>query len=305
VNDKENYDKKLEEIKAIQEDQVKKPNNIPVDVYIQEAKNLYQWCQDDKETLTDLGLNWEFVTDLPACAGALAEAESRWNKQGFAGKESAKKWQKESPIAYDLRDEIMQCFRFAFRKNDKLLRKVAYIAERKGHAHMIQGLNDLAVLGKANPMLLKKINFDMTLLDRAAETSKRMAPLLAETNTERNEGSDSKNIRDRAYTHLKEAVDEIYEHGQFAFRQDDERRRGYRSNYMHERRKRYEGKAPIKEREPSASPVPIPGKKDEKNTNEVSNQSERSWPSTRTRWFFQSEKQLFGKFYISTPNDTC
>jgi hypothetical protein len=275
VNTKEDYDKKLEEIKAIEEDQVKVPNNIPVNVYIQEAKNLYQWCQDDKETLTALGLNWEFVTDLPARSGALAEAESRWNKQRFAGKEWAKKWQKESPIAYELKNEILDCFRFAFRKNPDLLRKVAYITEGEGHAYMIQGLNDLAVLGKANPLLLKKINFDMTLLDRADVTSYRMRKLLAKTTTEREEESDGKKIRDRAYTHLKEAVDEIYEHGQFAFRQDDERRRGYRSNYMHERRKRYEGKAPIKEREPSVSTVPNPGKKEELIPNEVGAGPER------------------------------
>ena len=93
MNNTEDYDKKLEEIKAIREDQIKTPNNIPVDVYIQEANNLYQWCLDDKETLTDLGLNWEFVTDLPARASALKEAESRWNKQRFARKDSAKKWQ--------------------------------------------------------------------------------------------------------------------------------------------------------------------------------------------------------------------
>jgi hypothetical protein len=283
VNDKENYDKKLEEIKAIEEDQVKKPNNIPVNVYIQEAKNLYQWCLDDKETLTASGLNWEFVTDLPARAGALAEAESRWNKQRFAGKEWAEKWQKESPIAYKLRDEMLECFRFAFRKDADLLRKVAYISERKGQAGMIQGLTDLAVLGKDNPMLLKKISFDMTLLDRAADTSDRMAPLLAETTTERERESDGKKIRDRAYTHLKEAVDEIYEHGQFAFRQDDERRRGYRSNYMYERRKRYQGKAPIQEHEPSVSPVPNPGKKEELTPNEGGHRPERRGASTRTK----------------------
>ena len=137
MNDKENYNKKIEEIKAIEEDQIKAPNNIPVDVYIQEANNLYQWCLDDKETLTALGLNWELVTDLPARAGALKEAESRWNKQRYAGKEWAKKWQKESLIAYDLRDEISQWFRFAYRKHDDLLRRLAHFLEGKGHADMI------------------------------------------------------------------------------------------------------------------------------------------------------------------------
>ena len=275
MNTKEDYEKKLEEIKAIEEDQVKTPNNIPVDVYIQEANNLYQWCRNDKETLTALGLNWELVTDLPARVGALMEAESRWNEQRFSGKEAAKKWQKESPIAYDLRDDILQCFRYAFRKDDELLRKIARFPGSKAHADMIQELINLAIIGKDNPLLLKKINFDMTLLDRAYETSHRMRKLLAAANCEREEENDGKNIRDRAYTHLKEAVDRIYECGQFAFRKDDERRRGYRSNYMYKRRKRYEGKAPIEDSEPSKSPVPNPVNKVELIPNEVGRQPER------------------------------
>jgi hypothetical protein len=275
VNTKEDYEKKLEEIKAIEEDQVKIPNNIPVDVYMQEANNLYQWCRNDKETLTVLGLNWELVTDLPERVGALMEAESRWNEQRFSGKEAAKKWQKESPIAYALRDDILQCFRYAFRKDDELLRKIARFPEGKAHSDMIQELNDLAVIGRDNPLLLKKINFDMTLLDRAAETSPRMRKLLAAANCEREEENDGKKIRDRAYTHLKEAVDRIYECGQFAFRKDDERRRGYRSNYMYKRRKRYEGKAPIEDSEPSKFPVPNPVNKVELIPNEVGRQPER------------------------------
>jgi hypothetical protein len=186
------------------------------------------------------------------------EAESRWNEQRFSGKEAAKKWQEESPIAYDLRDDLLQCFRYAFRKDDGLLRKIARFPEGKAHTNMIQELTDLAVIGEDNPLLLKKINFDMTLLDRADKTSKRMRRLLAKANCEREKENDGKNIRDRAYTYLKEAVDAIYECGQFAFRKDEERRRGYRSNYMYKRRKRYEGKAPIEEGEPSESPVPNP-----------------------------------------------
>jgi hypothetical protein len=183
---------------------------------------------------------------------------------------------------------------------------------------MIQELNNLAVIGKDNPLLLKKINFDMTLLDRAAETSTRMRGLLAAANCEREMTNDGKKIRDQAYTHLKEAVDEIYECGQFAFRKDEERRRGYRSNYMYKRRKRYEGKAPIEDSEPSKSPVTIPGNKVELIPNEVCHQPERSESSTRTKMtrnpnevgrqsersgIFGQKSQLFGKFYSSTPHD--
>jgi hypothetical protein len=59
-----------------------------------------------------------------------------------------------------------------------------------------------------------------------------MATLLAAATGDRIEASESKKIRDQVYTHLKEAVDEIYDYGQYVFRDDDERLRGYRSNYL-------------------------------------------------------------------------
>ncbi|MGD2086544.1 MAG: hypothetical protein PVH61_10205 [Candidatus Aminicenantes bacterium] len=46
------------------------------------------------------------------------------------------------------------------------------------------------------------------------------------------EYSKAKKIRDQAYTHLKEAVDEIRLFGQYVFRQNKDRFIGYRSNYI-------------------------------------------------------------------------
>jgi len=51
---------------------------------------------------------------------------------------------------------------------------------------------------------------------------------------------------------------------------------------MYKRRKRYEGKAPIEDSQPSKSPVTIPGKKVELIPNEVGQEPERSGSSTRT-----------------------
>ena len=62
-----------------------------------------------------------------------------------------------------------------------------------------------------------------------------MAALLAAATGERIDTSESKRIRDQAYTHLKEAVDEIRAYGQYVFRHIDERLKGYRSNYLRRR----------------------------------------------------------------------
>lgn len=117
------------------------------------------------------------------------------------------------------------------------------IGKGRKQADMIQDLNDLSVLGEGNPEPLSEISFDMSLVNKAAETAEQVARLLAEVTSVRNKESEAKTIRDQAFTHLKEAVDQIYECGQYVFRQDPERRRGYRSNHMYMRRKRHERKA--------------------------------------------------------------
>ena len=74
----DDYNTKLEVIRAIPDDQIKIPNSIPVSIYIHEAGSLYKWCQDDKEELTAKGLDWTVVEDLPIRCGALIESEANW-----------------------------------------------------------------------------------------------------------------------------------------------------------------------------------------------------------------------------------
>ena len=233
---RKDYQEKQDVIKAIENDQIKTPHHIPVAVYIQEADLLYHWCQADKEALTNVGLSWELVQDLPVRIGALVEAEAQWHVERNTTKEAEKKWTSQSPIAYGLRNRLLKDFRFAFRMRDDLLAAVRHIAKGHTHADMIQDLNDLSVLGKANRELLAAIRFDMSLLDEAAQTAAELASLLAETNSCKLEYDKAKKIRDQAYTHLKEAVDEICVHGKYVFRNNKERYIGYRSHYIRQKR---------------------------------------------------------------------
>ena len=57
----EDYNMKIDVIKAITDDQIKTPTKIPVGIYIMEAHYLYYWCQDDKEELMAKGLDWTVV----------------------------------------------------------------------------------------------------------------------------------------------------------------------------------------------------------------------------------------------------
>jgi hypothetical protein len=96
---------------------------------------------------------------------------------------------------------------------------------------MIQDLSDLAALGKANTEPLKAISLDLTLLDKAEAMSSQMASLLANANGKKLEDNKLRLLRDKAYTHAKEAVDEIRRCGQYVFSKDEQRYKGYTSRY--------------------------------------------------------------------------
>lgn len=216
---------------------IKKPKKpgIPVSAYLQEASNLYLWCVPDKADLIKADLNPLFIDELPVRTGACHHAQSLWEKQRKTKGPAEKEWDLRSPFAYALRIQIITDFRHAFRKHPRLLKGVRAIARSRGDAGMIQGLSDLALFGERHMELLNKINFDLAQLDLAEATSREMGHLLGAVHAE-DVKKKAKLIRDQAYTHLKEAVDEIRSCGKYQFKDDPVRLVGYRSEYI---RKRY------------------------------------------------------------------
>lgn len=226
----EDYNAKLDVIKAIPNDEIQTPS-MPVDAYLQEAENLKHWSTQDAAKLAVVGITQEMIDDLSVRAGALREAQSLWMKDRYSMEEAQREWKLLSPEAYDLRDELIRDLRFAYRKDPVLLGRVSAIADGYGDDDMIQDLNDLSVLGKANPEPLTVIGIEITKLDNAGTKSDEMAELLATANGDKAEQNESKLIRDKAYTHLKELVDETREAGKYVFWKDEIRYRGYTSEY--------------------------------------------------------------------------
>ncbi|EAY29635.1 hypothetical protein M23134_00519 [Microscilla marina ATCC 23134] len=140
-------------------------------------------------------------------------------------------WKNVAPDAYELRDDLLASFRYAFRKRDDLLNRVREISEGSGNADMIQDLSDLSALGKANLAELNKIKFDPARLDFAAAQADQLADMLALANGASHDTNQAKLLRDAAFAHLKEAVDELRTAGKYAFRKQKDRYQGYTSQY--------------------------------------------------------------------------
>ncbi len=235
MSNQDDYLAKLDVIKAIADEETKSPT-MPVDVYLQEAENLYHWCQDDEAQLTGAGLAWNLVQEIPIRAGALREGQSLWFKERFTREEAEKDWNEQSPEGYDLRNQLLHSLHYAYRNAADLAGRVSAIADGSGHADMIQDLNDIAVLGKENIEPLQKINFDLALLDEAATTADALSDLLAQATTDREENNSARVIRDQAFTYLKQAVDEVRNCGQYVFWRNEERLKGYGSQHFRKAR---------------------------------------------------------------------
>jgi len=243
MSSKSDYDELLAPIQAIAREKTTAPT-MPVDVFVQEAENLYHWCADDQAALVATGLDPAIINQLPVRAGACREAQSLWIKERNTRQKAEQDWKNESPAAFELRDLLIHTFRYAFRKEDGLLGRVDEIAQGDTNSDMIQDLNDLSELGKANIDLLTVIGFDTNLLDNAAEFADEMGDLLGATNGERKKDSDAMIIRDQAFTYLKQAVDEIRECGKYNFWRNPERLKGYISEYWKEKHATTEKQAP-------------------------------------------------------------
>jgi hypothetical protein len=230
----DDYNAKIGEILAIPDKDVTEPA-MPVDVYLQEAENLAKWSIMDLAPLAAVGITQVMINDLPVRAGALREAQSVWFKDRNSQLEAQREWGIQSPLAFDLRDELVHTFRYAFRNDAALMARVAEIADGSSNADMIQDLNDLSVLGKNNVAPLQAIGFDMNKLNVAAETSNAMAELLAAANGDKSLQSESKMIRDKAFIYLKQRVDEIRAAGKYVFWKNEKRLKGYTSEYLRQK----------------------------------------------------------------------
>lgn len=227
---KKDFESKQTLINSIPEKGLKQPN-IPVDKALQESEDLYVWCQADKEILIKAGLDWSLVDDLPIRTGACRYIQSNWQNEYRNIEAAQKEWKEQSPAAYELRNELLHHFYYAFQKQPALYAQTKKISEGGSHTDMIQDLSDLSILGKANVSYLKNTLLDIGLLDKAAETAGYISELLAKSNKQKMENRTLKIVRDKAYAHMKEAVDEIRRCGQYVFWKNEQRKKGYISKY--------------------------------------------------------------------------
>lgn len=222
----ENFEQWKTALESMSLEEVKLPNQ-PIDDYVAAIEALSVAANEDRGALVSVGLNGQLIDDLPSLSGALRYCQAEWMSVYRAREDARIEWQEKSPGAYELRDELLHHFTFAYRAHDDVLNKVRRIREGSSHADMIQDLIELAVLGEKNPEPLAAISFDMAKFDGARTLSQQMSGLLAAVNGSAEEGNQAKVLRDKAFTLLDEKAGSIREFGKYVFWKDEKKQQRY------------------------------------------------------------------------------
>ena len=241
MSDQQDLLDRLDEIKAVLKEETKQCD-IQIGIYLHESENLHTRVSIDLPKLTAVGMDPTLLTNLLAYTGATRTAQSNWEELNTVREEAKKDWKAEWPAFLEFRNDLIDHMDFAYRNDELLLKKLAVIKQGDSQADSIQDMANLSVLGKANLAPLEAINFDVTLIDKAAEEADRMASLLGAVNGHMYVDDEIKVIRDKSYTLLKRVVDEIRNYGRFVFRKDPDHLKSYSSKYNRDKFNAYKRK---------------------------------------------------------------
>jgi len=225
-------------VRKITVNQIVSPT-IPVDISVGEAGQLHQYVSEDKPELLAKGLSEDLIEQLIPRAKFLQNKQSEWTAVYQSALSNTQEWEEKIEEGRLLQRELKNDFQFAYRKHPAILKKLNQILDGSGNMDLIQDLSDYPVFAQQHPEPLEAILFDTAKTERAKQVSLELTDLMNKVDGVKNsKNRPEKLMRDRAYTYLKQLVDEIRAYGKYAFWDNEEKQQRYSSEYIRSKNKR-------------------------------------------------------------------
>jgi len=235
MNNIDDFNRLKPHLLSIKKNEVCNPN-MPVDTYIQEAQDTYYWCNIDRGELATAGLNLTLIDDILTRSEALQYCQSIWVQEHDKIVDNESQLKELSQLAFTLRNELVQFYHLTFLDNSKLLEQIDQASVGYTNTDLIHDLIRLVQIGRSNTEILKQAYLDLTILDIATTYAENLELLLDKLNEVKFTSKPTKEIRDRAFTYLKQAVDGIRATGQLIFWRNQEKAQHYSSAYFSDSR---------------------------------------------------------------------
>lgn len=229
----EHYEERLPILQAMPENTVV-ALTMPPDEASAEAARMAVIVKRDSVQLLAKGVNPDFINTFEARAGALSYAVAMLEAIVNIAEGAQEQWARKKPVAVRVREELIVGFAWALRSVKKAIEALDRIKEGKGNKDLIGDLLGLNILGSQYLELLKKYGVSLELLEQAKVLNTELNRILAHCKVDPDAYDAQVDICNRAWTHIKEALDEIYQAGKVAFFNDPEKAGQYSIDYYKE-----------------------------------------------------------------------
>lgn len=226
----------FDEIKALPP-ATARPIDIPIRPFFQIASQIIESGKREIVELKKYNYNESKFARMELLIAVLRELSGSFNDVQFDQPEFLGVFLKLREEAELLRFEMLSALELLGRDDLLLLTKIGKIHEGSSHSDLIQDLTDAKIICESQIEKLKNINFDPSILDRVPELSSQLSSLLAKATMDKSLSSELRLERDKAYTLLRDLLQELVSTARYAFRNDPARGSKFSLSYSPIKRK--------------------------------------------------------------------
>lgn len=219
--------------------------SVPVEEYSMMGTNLAHRAGKDETDLVGAGLDVGRIRFLRDAAYALRHAQGQWDSVRYNGSDAAQQLSRMLPKGRDMVARLLHVLTYALQGEPRALRNVRRLREGGSKADLVQDLVSLVNLCRRYEALVTAAGFNMNEVDEAIKLSAELSRVNAEANDQASVSNHYKAMRDRAYTVLKKAMDEVRACGQFVYWRDPARLKPYTDSYSPRTRGVEEQETPV------------------------------------------------------------
>lgn len=206
--------------------------NMPVGVFAQEAYSIYKYAMADRTTLERVGLDWRMVQELPARIDLLREREADWWEARFTREFEEIEHEKAILRGDAIREKLLRDIKFALHGEDKFDEIIEKLKESEDLAEYLIEFRAVEFLAEKNKDLLKTVGADLALIDELREVQQDLRTYHLGAITKGQNDRRRKCSRNKAYTFLRAALEELRRCAEHALWDNPERLKGYQSQYF-------------------------------------------------------------------------
>ncbi|MGL1934202.1 MAG: hypothetical protein OCD01_04250 [Fibrobacterales bacterium] len=215
----EHFNELYEAIQSVEDDETTKPN-YSLKIFSKEAEGLIPTIRFHENALRAKNFDASHTVNIEKLVGAYRHAQTRMAWATDSYNDSIKQWKTLSPLAYELRNDMLNEYRFIAFGDEAMTKLLKDVSKGTSIADLIEDLHILAHPTESVIKSLEDINFNLDQLKYAANLAAELGQVQKEAALHRFAITEERKIRDKVVTLLMVDVAAVQRWAKLVFNKD-------------------------------------------------------------------------------------